>query len=343
MKKVSVIIPCYNTSSYLDKCLSSLLNQTMAFEDIEVILIDDASSDDTLSVLYTWQEKYPKSIRVFHFDENSRQGTARNLGVKKSTAPYIFFLDSDDWLEKDALSHMYDTALSYDFDLVVCRYERDFGAGDMYFDSLETGEASRGMTIDSTDKRKAFIFLHPVDSTPCFKLIKKSILIDNDIYFPEKIRYEDNFWAPLLFLYVKKIYILEEKLYHYYVNENSTVLKKDADYHTDLLTAHVLLWDEYINRHMLKDYYLELSKEYLITCYLGFLKVLANRYEHPSYEHYESLRDIVLSRIPDYKENPYISPKEIGALHSALIKTLDYKLTEAEFIKLLDSIRLSGL
>ena len=109
MYKVSVIIPVYNTEQYLNKCLDSLVNQTL--KDIEIILINDGSTDNSQNIIDEYSAKYPDKIKSF-IKENGGQATARNLGITKATGEYIGFVDSDDWIELNMYEELYNKALS---------------------------------------------------------------------------------------------------------------------------------------------------------------------------------------------------------------------------------------
>ena len=94
MVKVSVIVPVYNVEKYIDKCLDSLVNQTL--KDIEIIVVNDGSPDDSQQVIDMYVKKYPKKIKSY-IKENGGQGSARNLGLEHAKGEYISFVDSDDY------------------------------------------------------------------------------------------------------------------------------------------------------------------------------------------------------------------------------------------------------
>ena len=100
MTKVTVLVAVYNASRYLSDCLNSLLEQTLS--DIQVVCVDDASTDDSLSILQQYGSR-DKRIEVVHLPENQGQGHARNIGLQMARGEYVCFLDADDWLERDAL------------------------------------------------------------------------------------------------------------------------------------------------------------------------------------------------------------------------------------------------
>ena len=99
MPKVSVIVPVYNTEKYLGRCLDSLLNQTL--EDIEIILVDDHSTDNSLDIMQAYQEKEPRKIKIAQTKQNSGAGAARNVGLELADCNYIGFVDSDDYITPD--------------------------------------------------------------------------------------------------------------------------------------------------------------------------------------------------------------------------------------------------
>ena len=117
MPKVSIIIPVFNAEKYLEKCLDSLVNQTL--EDIEIICIDDGSTDNSLEILKTYEQK-DKRIKVLQ-QTNKKQGAARNYGIREAIGEYIGFVDSDDWAELDMFEKLYNKAISTDSDITMCK------------------------------------------------------------------------------------------------------------------------------------------------------------------------------------------------------------------------------
>ena len=116
MVKVSVIVPVYNTQKYLDKCLKSLSKQTL--KDIEVIVVNDGSPDNSKKIISKYTNKYPNF--KCYIKENGGQASARNLGLKKAKGEYIGFVDSDDYVELDMFEKLYYKAKQGNFDVVSC-------------------------------------------------------------------------------------------------------------------------------------------------------------------------------------------------------------------------------
>lgn len=89
---ISIIIPCYNVEKYIDRCLESVVNQTIGIENLEVLCVNDASTDGTLNKLHSWERRYPNEIAVITYEVNQRQGGARNIGMKYANAEYFGFI-----------------------------------------------------------------------------------------------------------------------------------------------------------------------------------------------------------------------------------------------------------
>ena len=117
--KVSVIVPVYNTSKYLVRCMEALVNQTL--EEIEILAVNDGSTDNSLEILKKYEVQYPQKVRVLS-KENGGQATARNLGIRESRGEYIGFADSDDCVERTIFEKMYLLAKKDDSDLTECHY-----------------------------------------------------------------------------------------------------------------------------------------------------------------------------------------------------------------------------
>ena len=118
--KVSVIVPVYNVENYIEQALNSLLGQTLS--DLEIIAVDDGSSDKSGEILDQYAQEYPQRIEVLHI-QNSGAGNARNEGLKRAKGKYIGFLDSDDWVAEDMYETLYNKA-EKGYDIVVCNLVR---------------------------------------------------------------------------------------------------------------------------------------------------------------------------------------------------------------------------
>lgn len=343
MAIISVIIPCYNVESYIDRCLKSVISQHVGRTALEIICVDDASTDGTWEKLQAWERSFPEQIILVHCEQNGRQGTARNVGLHYSTCDLVAFLDADDWIEPDYLEKMFRIYRKHDCDLVVCRMERDYSHELTLFQDRSTGKESHHVIIDSKEKRNYFVIFNSMENSACARLIRKSLLMDNQLFFPEYLAYEDTFWGSLLHLYTSKVYFLEEKLYHYYVNPDSTVLAANLDYHPDLLTVQNFLWREWERRGFLNQYREALEYDYLHSCYFSFIKILAFRYDRPSYSLFLLLKEMVSDKLNRLEDNQFIKEAAFPELYRLLLESLTANLTKADFQKLIENVRAIGL
>lgn len=343
MANISVIIPCYNVAEYIDRCLTSITVQSIGVDALEIICVDDASTDNTWEKLQQWEAQFPKQIMIVHCDTNGRQGTARNFGLGYASSPWVSFIDSDDWIEADYFEKLFSIANKLDCDIVTCQAERDNSTSLSYLENRVTSRESRYMIIDNVEKRKTFLALQCMEHLAWGKLIKTSLLVDNNIYFPENLTYEDTFWGSLLHFYVEKVFFLEEKLYHYFVNADSTVLLTNSTHHLDLLTVQSLLWREWENRDFFSQYKEVLEYDFLYSCYLRFMKIIVFRYEVPSYSLYLYLKNFIISRIPNFSDNYYLKEINQPELYTILINSLSLSLNKEEFNQFVSYIKSIGM
>ena len=212
MNKVSIIVPVYNTSKYLNGCIKSLLHQTL--EDIEIILINDGSTDESESIIKKYKDKRIKYISK----KNEGIGKTRNLGIDTATGEYLSFIDSDDYVEPNFCKVMYEKALKEKCDIVICDY---------YEDRFEGLKEIRFPTFKDASLKENPDILTLVNLGPCNKIYKRSLFKNKENRFVENLKYED---APLvvkLLLNAKKIGKIDECLAHYVIHENSETTTRD--------------------------------------------------------------------------------------------------------------------
>lgn len=210
MPKVSVIIPVYNAEKYLNKCLESLINQTLS--DIEIICINDGSTDNSLKIL---QEYAQKDSRIRIIDKkNEGQGKARNLGIELANGEYLAFVDSDDWCELNMYEELYITAKNNDADLVECSFK-------IYNDSLNA--IYNGIGLDGAKFDKSFHWTELKDKTLLFenipapwnKLCRTKIVKSENIRFGTTQFAEDVFFSLRIRILASKTVFINKELYVY--------------------------------------------------------------------------------------------------------------------------------
>lgn len=207
MPKVSVIVPVYNVENYIDKCLTSLINQTL--KDIEIIIINDGSTDNSQIIIDKYAKKY-KRIKSYT-QENKGQAAARNFGLTKSTAEYITFVDSDDYIENTMLEKLYNEIIKNDYDIIVSDIIKETTNGTSLF---------KNFWVIKDEMNKNFMTSH---MGPVARLYKRKLLIDNNFKFLEGVIYEDLASIPILGMYTNKIGYMEEAFYHYLIRDGSSM------------------------------------------------------------------------------------------------------------------------
>lgn len=204
MPEVSVIVPVYNVEKYLGKCLNSLVNQTL--ENIEIIIVNDGTKDNSEEIIKKFIEKYPQKI-VYLKKENGGLSDARNYGIPYAKGEYIAFLDSDDYVEKDMYKEMYKLAKKENSDMVECDFLWEYpnktreDIGQVYNGKKEMIEKVRVVAWN--------------------KLIRRSIFEKTQIQFPKGLRYEDVEFTYKLIPHLNKVSFLKKPYIHYIQRENS--------------------------------------------------------------------------------------------------------------------------
>lgn len=250
MYLISVIIPCYNVSDSVEKCLKALENQT--YKNFEVILVDDASTDNTYSYLLDYRRNSSLEIEVIRKKKNAGPGAARNTGLSCAKGEYICFCDSDDWYDKNFIKRMKD-AVQEDIDIAMCNI--------VLIKDNDTKIKYTKISSDIIKSQKDFIVFN--DGSLCNLIIKKELF--NKIEFPEIYHGEDMAIVPLLFSEAKKIKHIDDNLYYYYVNNHSLSNTVSRMQCSDLINAFEYLYD-----HMDYVYFNEIEYNYIKMVLYGY-------------------------------------------------------------------------
>lgn len=304
--KVSVIIPCYNAERYIDTCMNSLLRQTIGFENLEIILIDDASRDDTLDKLSAYEKQYPENVMIIHYDTNQRQGYARNLGIQYSTAKYITFLDVDDYVADDMMETLYHKMEEDDYDYAVCNYYRVIGGKPMVMEE-DVVETELCYNIQTIEERKKFILTDTPFKGSCGTFYRRDFILDNQIHYAEGMVYEDLLWLGLIRFYAKKVCVIPQRLYYYVNWDNSSVITKpNSPHHFDRLKVMRLFLEEVKERGLYDTYKQEAQMHFLQLYYINSISFFALHFTACPLAVVEQMRQTVLAEVPEYETNPYI-------------------------------------
>ncbi|RKL66433.1 glycosyl transferase family 2 [Salipaludibacillus neizhouensis] len=230
--KVSIIVPVFNVEQYLNRCIDSILSQSLF--DIEVIAINDGSTDKSSKILHEYQTV---DQRVIVIDQtNKGVSAARNKGLQIARGEYIGFVDPDDWIQKDMYAQMYNTAMEQDTDIVMCSYIREFGSHskEKQF-PLSHLESFRGNELNKLMLRRLIGPLEKEISNPEYldawgtvwtKLYRSEVIQDNDITFTDLNAIgtnEDSLFNINAFFHAQSFTFIDSPYYHYWRANSSSV------------------------------------------------------------------------------------------------------------------------
>lgn len=212
MVDISIIVPIYNSEKYLKKCIDSLINQTK--KELEFILVNDGSSDNSEKIIKEYNDERIKYFK----NKNQGIGKTRNFGIEKATGKYIMFIDSDDYIDKNATKLMFDKAISNNLDMVICDY---------YNVINDKITEEKLISFKPTNLKENPNLIYDINLSPWNKLYKRSLINDNNIKFEENLKYED---APFICQALdksKRIGKINKCLNYYVIHKNSETTTKD--------------------------------------------------------------------------------------------------------------------
>ena len=332
-KKISIIIPCYNVERYIDRCIHSLTLQTMGIESLQLIFVDDASTDRTARKLRWWQGKYPDSIDIYSLPENRRQGGARNEGLRHAKAGAVGFVDSDDWTAPDMFERLYGALLRENCDFVNCLAKRAFDASEPVNPRVCE---DRRIAVRTEEERREFLLERLPGGIYC-RLFQREFLEKYIPAFPERTAYEDNYWMAMVKLAACSCYILGSELYYYFVNPDSTILTANSEKHLERLAVEEAKLEEYRRRGVLERYYREFEFEFLRLYYLNSLHTFFLRMSETEGLPFKRMQHTVIKNFPDYRNNPYL--ERFSSLESELLKTAEQELSAEQWQLLAEGYR----
>ena len=281
--KVSVIIPVYNTEDYLKECIESLVNQTL--REIEILIVNDGSTDSSLEIMKEFKNKYPNIIKIFD-KVNGGQASARNYALPFAQGEYLGFVDSDDWVDSTMYEEMYEKAEKEDADIVICDMVDHF--------------PDRTVCYPSSRFENKF----KVTPSACNKLFKRS-LVKEDV-FPVGLWYEDFEFTTMQLMKTDCISVIHKGLYHCHCREVSTMYNNNSEKNQDIL---VVL--EHLVEYVEKNGWYEKYKNVLEYLYIDHVLITSiNRVQKQTNEKKKNvinnLRKEVLKRYNSfYKDDAF--------------------------------------
>lgn len=278
--KVSVIVPVYNVEKFIDKCLDSLVNQTL--KEIEIIVVNDGSPDNSQKIIDDYVKKYPKKIKSL-IKENGGQGSARNMGLDIAKGEYISFIDSDDWIDLDTLEKMYNLAKKEKSDIVICDMVDHFNDYCIYHNCTK------------------YSSVYEVTPSASNKIFKKDVI--GDIRFLPKLWYEDFNFTTKILLNTNRIGVISEGMYHCNCGHVSTMSNNNSIKNLDM----IIIIDDIIA-------YMKKNEKYdkNIVSYLIFNHVLITTINRVAIQKNDDKKEVIekllnycYENISDYKKQDF--------------------------------------
>lgn len=293
MPKVSIIVPVFNVEKYIDKCLNTLINQTL--QDIEIIIVNDGSTDGSEKIIQNYIENNTNIIKYVK-KENGGLSDARNYGMQFATGDYICFLDSDDYVDVTIYEKMYNKAIKENCDYVECdfiwKYENKEvkDNGYMYKDKYEMLANARVVAWN--------------------KLIKRSLIEENEIKFPKGLRYEDVEFFYKLLPYINKFGFVKENLI-YYIQRQNSIVKTQNERTKEIFIVLENVIDYYKTKGIYEKYKTEL--EYSCTRLLlcsSFLRIVKIENKKIRKQQLEDTWKNLNKMFPEWKKNQILKKQK---------------------------------
>jgi len=295
MPKISVIVPVYNVENYIRKCLETLVGQTL--EEIEIIIVNDGTKDNSMSIVKEFADKYPQKIVILE-KENGGLSDARNYAIPHAKGEYIAFLDSDDYIEKNMYQDMYEIAKKENSDMVEC---------DFYWEYPNKIKTDIGEIYEGKKE-----MLEKVRVVAWNKLIKREILKQTQITFPVGYHYEDVEFTYQLIPYLEKVSFLKKPCIHYVQREGS--ISNSQNERTKEIFD---ILEHVINFYQEKGFYEEFQEqlEYIYARFLfcsSFLRMVKIQDKKIRNELLKRTWENVNQKFPNWKKNKILKERKSG-------------------------------
>lgn len=323
MKKISVVVTVYNVEAYLERCLKSLVEQTL--KDIEIIVVNDGSPDNSQKIISKYAKDYPDLIKAYKI-KNRGLGGARNYALEKCSGEFILFVDSDDYVDSNMAEVMYKKAKKEKSDIVICGYN---------VVNEETNKVIETVSAYSQVEEKNPMFSLLFGKTAVWnKLYKASLIKNNDIKFRSRIWYEDVDFSFKVILEAKKISFIDEPFYKYLVRDGSIMNNNNIERCLEICLG----FDEIIkfcnDNNFSKKYRDEIEFYCIYHVYICAITRVINTNNEYSYkkEIINKLKEYVKTNFPNFQKNKYLNKLDRNKkIVYFLINKNQYKLIELIF------------
>lgn len=299
--KLSIIVPVYNMASEgkLAYCLNSLVNQTI--NDYEIIAVDDASTDNSFEILKDFEQRFPDRFHAIHSEVNKHQGGAKNIGLRMAKGDWIGFIDSDDWITPDMYEKLIRKAEETGADLAGCDYSLT-SEHSMKVGQIVPNNKKEQSGLLNKEKRQSLIL---DGGSLVVKIFRRSMILENELWFPEDIFYEDNALGNSYLILAKQFAYIEEPLYYYYQHDASTVHTISPKRCEDRMTAGRLMLKEAKRHNFYEEFKPELEYSFTLLFYINTLFTYMAGVDKTRYSFVKAMGKEMKQTFPDFESNPY--------------------------------------
>lgn len=297
--KLSIIVPVYNMAAdgKLNYCLDSLVNQTL--KDYEILAVDDCSTDESPAILKDYETRFPEKFRAVYSEVNRHQGGAKNIGLKLARGEWIGFIDSDDWITPDMYERLIARAEETGADLVGCDYcltgEHSMKVGQI----VPNNRPEQSGVLDGRKRRSLILD----GGSLVVKIFRRSMILDNELWFPEDIFYEDNALGNSYLILARHFEYIPEPLYYYYQHDASTVHTISEKRCLDRMEAGRLMLKEAERHGYMEEYRPELEYSFTLLFYVNTLFTYMAGVKHTKYGFVKALGREMRETFPDFTAN----------------------------------------
>ncbi len=291
--KVTVIIPSYNSEDFLNETIDSIMNQTIGFENIELIIVDDLSKDATKDIINNYTKKYDNIKTYENTKKTGTPGRARNIALSKSESDYIMFIDHDDKYLPNTIENLYNAITRNSADVAIGKFQ-NFGENNI----TTEGWITEDVILNSIDENKLFFSINGI-----WRMIfPKKFLNKNNIRFPEGVFAEDLAFMIDVFINASKIIFINEVVYNFRLrtgNNSSTSLSKGMHYLNGLIEGYEdVLY--VLEKNNAMKYYDTIFNQHL-SCWLSDVCLSQNI-------DFETKKDLIKKSIPLFNKIKDIQP-----------------------------------
>lgn len=329
MVKVSIIVPIYNVSEYIERCWNSIRNQS--YKNLEVLFVDDCGTDDSIAKLESCIALVEDcDVKILHHQRNRGLSAARNTGLEAATGEYVYFLDSDDDVTPDCIESLVSPLCEKQYDVVVGDYSV-IGVGG--YSPLLLGEGA----LDGNSEVMSAYSGGEWYVMAWNKLCRKEFLLENELFFKEGLIHEDVLWTFKLACKAENLYVVKKPVYNYYVRSSSIMtsmsIEKDANVYAEVFDNIVSFAKKEGREYGRHEYALVEGKKAGILYSLlqkkevSLYKNIYRRFRKPPFANpYHAYRKGVIGLGYLLRDFHYMLPESLGLMYKRLFYLLVYKL-----------------